>query len=84
MALLRTHQGTECDLVLEKSGRIVAAIGIKYSTAPTLTKSMIQAQEDLKPKRSFVIVPETEKFQLSKQITVISLSDFLITELTRL
>ncbi len=73
----RTHQGTECDLVLEKSGRVVAAIEIKYSSAPTLTKGFNQALEDLKPERSFVIVPDTEEFPISQHTTVISLTDFL-------
>ncbi|MBI3482343.1 MAG: DUF4143 domain-containing protein [Bacteroidetes bacterium] len=79
----RTHQGTECDLILEKSGRIEAAIEIKYSSAPTMTKGFKQALEDLKPKKSFVIVPETEGFPLSKQTSVISLSDFLTKQLSK-
>ncbi len=80
----RTHQGTECDLILERSGRIAAAIEIKYSSAPTLTKGFNLALEDLIPAKSFVIVPETEGFPLSRQTMVISLSDFLTKKLDKI
>lgn len=78
----RTHQGAECDLVLEKGGRIVAAIEIKYSSAPTLTKGLGQALDDLKPKKSFVVVPGSGGYKLSRQISVVSLSEFLNNELS--
>lgn len=73
----RTHQGAECDLVLEKGGRIIAAIEVKYSSAPTLTKGLTQALEDLKSKKNYVIIPTPGKFKLSKEISVVSLSEFL-------
>src|SRR3546814_1665087 len=34
----RTQQGVECDLLLEKNDRIVAAVEIKYSAVPNIGK----------------------------------------------
>ncbi|MEA1898559.1 MAG: ATP-binding protein [Bacteroidota bacterium] len=73
----RTHQGAECDLVLTKSSKPVYAIEIKFSAAPTLTKGNKIAFEDIGAKKNFIIVPESEEYLLSKNITVCGLNSFL-------
>lgn len=73
----RTHQGTECDLVLVRSGKVEAAIEIKYSSAPSLNKGLRLAMEDLQAKKGWIIIPEGDRFPLSANVTVVSLRDFL-------
>lgn len=73
----RTHQGTECDLILTRSSKPVYSIEIKFSAAPTLTKGNKIAFSDVGALNNFVIVPESEEYQLSEHITVCGLSNFL-------
>ena len=73
----RTHQGAECDLVLTKSSKPVFAIEIKLSAAPTLTKGNKIAFEDIGAAKNFVLVPDSEEYQLSEDITVCGLNGFL-------
>lgn len=80
----RTHQGTECDLVLVRSGKVAAAVEIKYSSAPVLNKGLHLAIQDLKSTNNFVIVPEGDSFQIGPNIKVSSLPDFLIKDLPNL
>jgi predicted AAA+ superfamily ATPase len=80
----RTHQGTECDLVLVRSGKVAAAVEIKYSSAPVLNKGLHIAIQDLKSTNNFVIVPEGDSFQIGPNIKVSSLPNFLIKDLPNL
>ncbi len=80
----RTHQGTECDLVLVRAAKVVAAIEIKYSSAPVLKKGFHVAIEDLKSRNNYVIVPEGESYKVSAHIKVASLLDFLANDLPNL
>ncbi len=80
----RTHQGTECDLVLVRSGKVEAAIEIKYSSSPSLSKGLRLAMEDLNARKGFIIVPEGARFPLSENVTVVSLYDFLMQDLIKL
>lgn len=73
----RTHQGAECDLVLTKSSKPVYAIEIKFSSAPTLTKGNKIAFEDIGAAKNFIIVPESDEYQLSENISVCGLKCFL-------
>ena len=73
----RTQQGAECDLVLERNGVVEAAIEVKLSTAPTITKGFRIAIEDLKAKRAFVIGKVNESYPVSEMITVCDLASFL-------
>ena len=76
-AFYRTHEGTECDLVLLKGGRPHFAIEIKYTSSPTPTKGMLQAFEDLQAANNFIITPASEDFLLRKDIRACSLNAFL-------
>lgn len=80
----RTHQGTECDLVLVRSGKVAAAIEIKYSLAPVLNKGFHVALDDLRSKKNFVVIPGGDSFQISTKIKIASLYDFLLNDLPKL
>lgn len=73
----RTHQGAECDLVLTKSSNPIYSLEIKLSAAPTLTKGNKIAFSDIGAVKKFVIVPESDEYQLSEDITVCGLNGFL-------
>ncbi len=82
MFFYRTHEGTEMDLVLVKNNQAVAGIEIKYTSTPSITKSMKIAMEDLKTKNNFIIIPGNDEFQLQKNVTVCGLHSFLKRHLT--
>jgi len=73
----RTQAGTECDLVLVKGIAVMACIEIKYSNTPALTKGFYESLTDLKPKKSFVITPESHTFKLKTGTIVTTLKDYL-------
>ena len=73
----RTHQGAEIDLLLTKGNRVKAAVEIKYSSAPAVSKGLYLAVEDVKPEKVFVLVPESEDYPNSAVVTVTGLSTFL-------
>lgn len=74
----RTHQGTECDLLLVKRNKVVAAIEIKYSLSPQLTKGLKLSMSDLDANRGYIIIPTGKAYSISEKTEVISLSDFLM------
>lgn len=73
----RTHQGTECDLVLVKGTQPVAGLEIKFSSAPVLTKGFFTAIDDLRTKENFVIIPGDEDYPLKPGLRVTGLPVFL-------
>ena len=73
----RTHQGAECDLILTQSSKPVYSVEIKLSSAPNLTKGNKIAFSDVRAVKNFVIVPDSEEYQLSEDITVCGLNGFL-------
>jgi predicted AAA+ superfamily ATPase len=66
----RTYQGTELDLFWMKKGKRYG-LGIKYSDAPTITKSMMIAMQDLKLHRLFVVYPGKDAYPLTNRIMVL-------------
>ncbi|RME93727.1 MAG: ATP-binding protein [Candidatus Hydrogenedentota bacterium] len=71
-----THAGAELDLLLIK-GRKRYGFEIKLSDAPTLTKSMQIAMNDLKLNQLTVLYPGNRAYPLSKKIMVQPAIDFL-------
>ena len=53
----RTADGAECDLVIAKGNRCIAAIDAKFTPQAKSTKSMTITRQDLRPERTFFIVP---------------------------
>jgi predicted AAA+ superfamily ATPase len=65
----RTSAGAEIDLVVVRGGsKVVVAFEMKLSLAPKPSRGFWSAQEDLKPKRSFIIYPGTETYPLGKSV----------------
>jgi uncharacterized protein len=76
-----THSGAELDLFIIKSGKRIG-FEIKYTDAPSRTRSMTIAQNDLKLDRLYVIYPGTQSFQIDKKIQAVGIGDLLsITDL---
>ena len=73
----RTHQGTECDLVLVKGLKPIAAIEIKYSSAPKITKGFVLSINDLNTQNNFIVTPKSDDFLIRENIRVVNLLDFI-------
>ncbi len=73
----RTHHGSECDLVLEKGSKIIAAIEVKYSNSPSVGKGFAISIDDLNSESNFIITPGSDDYPIRKDIQVCSLSTFL-------
>lgn len=65
-----THAGAELDLMVMLHGRRYG-FEFKYSDAPTLTKSMHIAMQDLKLERLFVVYPGTTAYTLGDKVEVL-------------
>ncbi|HEX7670539.1 MAG TPA: ATP-binding protein [Polyangiaceae bacterium] len=70
----RTHQGAELDLLVMRGGKRYG-FEMKLSDAPTLTKSMHIALEDLDLSRLFVVYPGAQSYPLHDQVEALSISD---------
>ena len=81
MFYYRTHQGTECDLVLVKGIKPLASIEIKYSSSPDMTKSFTLAINDLGTKVNFIITPDCDDYTIRENVKVCSLQTFLTSHL---
>jgi predicted AAA+ superfamily ATPase len=68
-----TQRGAELDLVLMGRGRRLG-FEFKCSDAPSMTRSMAIALEDLKLDRLFVVYPGRERYRLQEKVEVIPLS----------
>jgi predicted AAA+ superfamily ATPase len=73
----RTHNGAESNLVLAKGDEPFACIDIQYTATPTVTKGFQQVIDDLKTEQNFIITPQSESYDLKKNIMVCRLSNFL-------
>ncbi|MBM3789471.1 MAG: ATP-binding protein [Acidobacteria bacterium] len=69
----RTHAGAELDLMLLRHGRRYG-FEFKYEDAPTVTRSMRVAFEDLKLERLWVIHPGERSYPLSEYAEVVPLA----------
>jgi predicted AAA+ superfamily ATPase len=73
----RTREGAECDLVIIKGNKVSACVEIKYTSAPKLTKSLVNSINDTGSENNFIVTPNTDNFLISKNIRVCKLYDFL-------
>lgn len=71
----RTQAGAEIDLVIELGPRRLAAIEIKSSTAPTVSRGFHAGCADLKPVARWVVYPGREAFPLGDGVEAIGLGD---------
>jgi uncharacterized protein len=73
----RTHQGSECDLLIVHQQKVKAAIEIKLSSAPQISKGFRNSMSDTQAQNGFVIASVNETFKVEENITVCSLKTFL-------
>jgi hypothetical protein len=74
----RTQDGTEVDLVMEKSGKPVCCIEIKLTSSPGKSKGLTTAIQDLRTDKNFIIIPGSgESYPLTHNIEISSLQGFL-------
>ncbi len=71
-----TQGGAELDLLLNLQGRRYG-VEIKYSEAPSLTKSMKIALDDLGLSRLYVVYPGARRYALDRRIAALPLADLL-------
>ncbi len=69
-----THAGAEIDLFWQEDGKNWGA-EFKYADAPSLTKSMKTALNDLEMSHLWVIYPGNKEYKLSENITVLPLKN---------
>ncbi len=72
MYFYRTHDGTEADLVITRSGIPEALLEIKYSTTPKPGKGFFIAKDDLATARNFIVCPVPKGYPLAEDIAVLS------------
>lgn len=75
MYFYRTHDGTEADVVITRSGVPETLLEIKYSTTPKPEKGFYIAQNDLGTRQNFIISPVQRSYRLSENITVLTYSE---------
>jgi len=72
----RTAKGVELDLILQKGNR-VAAIEIKSSSAPAVTKGFWTALKDIGATEAYIIAPVSTPYPLKDDVMVYPLEEFL-------
>lgn len=73
----RTHQGAECDLLIEKGGEVLYAIEIKLGENPKVSKGFRISMEDTGAKQGIIIGTGEGTYQLTETIMVTNLEDFI-------
>jgi uncharacterized protein len=71
----RTQDGTEADLVVVRAGLPHILIEIKYNSAPSITKSLRTAAQDLQTQRNVIVAPVSESYPLRDGFEVLRLDD---------
>jgi predicted AAA+ superfamily ATPase len=80
----RTQAGAECDLLLVQGITPIACIEIKLSNAPVVSRGFLNCIQDLEPKFSFIITPQSDNYVAPQDVNIISLYDFINTKLNLL
>lgn len=84
LAFYRTHAGAEIDLLLLRNGVPIAAIEIKFSSAPKVSRGFYNCLEDLGTNKNFVITPATEEYPVAENVLVCSIERFLTAHLPKI
>lgn len=69
-----THMGAELDLLVRR-GTVALGFEFKRTDAPSLSKSMRVALEDLRLDHLYVVHPGTETFPLAPRVTALTLTE---------
>lgn len=73
----RTRSGSELDLVLEDRSSGITGIEIKRTLSPKVSRGFTEAMQSLNSTRGFFIMPAGDAFPLSKNVTALSLAEYL-------
>lgn len=73
----RTQHGAECDLLLERNGKVLAAIEIKHGSSPKVSKGFRISMEDTEAAHGFIIGNGEATYNVEEKITVTHLRHFL-------
>ena len=73
----RTHDGSECDLVLTKGNTPHVGIEVKYSSAPKMERGQTIAFADLHTRHNYIITPKSDDYLMKEDVRVCSLKTFL-------
>jgi len=73
----RTRVGAELDLVLETPDGEITAIEIKRTLSPKISRGFTESFNTLQATSGYYIIPQGERFPLTKNIHAINLPDFL-------
>jgi predicted AAA+ superfamily ATPase len=71
----RTQNGAELDLIILENGKM-HGFEFKYSSKPSLTKSLHSVLEDLTPVTMTIIVPGNEEYLIHEKVRVCGLTKF--------
>jgi len=74
----RSSSGAEIDFVVKLNGEIFA-VECKASFTSTLSKGNYSALEDISPKRTFVVSPSNENWQIKENIDAVSIGGLIDT-----
>jgi hypothetical protein len=78
-SFVRTSNGAEIDLLLERSGRR-HLFECKLSKAPKASRGFYELVEDLQPEGAWIIAPVDEPYEISKNIMVCPPKDITLPE----
>ena len=73
----RTHQGAECDLLIEKNGRVKAICEIKLGTSPKVNRGFRISMGDTNALQGYIIGNNEETYKVDENITITNLEYFL-------
>ncbi|MBX3242687.1 MAG: ATP-binding protein [Chitinophagaceae bacterium] len=73
----RTQHGAECDLLLERNGKVLAAIEIKHGSSPKAGKGFRISMDDTGAAGGYIIGNGEETYKMEEKITITNVSDFI-------
>lgn len=73
----RTHAGAEIDLIFARGLIPLAAVEIKFSLTPSISKGFISGIETLQLKNSFIITPADDDYFKNETIKVCGIKSFI-------
>ncbi|MEZ4722401.1 MAG: ATP-binding protein [Flavobacteriales bacterium] len=64
----RTQDGTECDLIAVKNGKVKYGFEVKLGSIQSLTKSTLNSMMDLQPEKLFLVTPNSSSSEIQPRI----------------
>lgn len=75
----RTQNGAECDIVITRGDKVIAACDAKFSSSPHAKRGFMQSLTDLNTENGYLITPTSETYKIHQSVTVTSLMGFVAT-----